>query len=96
MRVACPARGTLLADGRTDLFLSLMLRSIQLALGGLGTFWFDHFAGAREVAGGRARRCARRCPGLEAMIPGSRAHARARPLPRAPTAPPGLTDTRLP
>ncbi len=70
VRVACPARGTLLADRRTDLYLSLLLRSIQLALGGLGTFWYDHFAGlVKALVAERAD--AATLPGLEAMIPGS-------------------------
>ncbi|RZU01009.1 CHAT domain-containing protein [Rivibacter subsaxonicus] len=85
VRVACPARGTLLADRRTDLYLSLMLRSIQLALGGLGTFWFDNFAGlVKALVAERAD--AATLPGLEAMIPGSpltRALDRCRALAQA-------------
>ena len=74
MRVACPARGTLLADGRTDLFLSLLLRALGLAVGGasggLGAALFDRFGQlVRSLVAARAD--ARRLPGLEAMIPGS-------------------------
>ncbi|WP_428421296.1 CHAT domain-containing protein [Methylibium sp.] len=74
VRVACPARGTLLADGRTDLFLSLLLRAIGLAVGsgtgGLGSLVFDRATRlVRSLVAARAD--ARAVPGLEAMIPGS-------------------------
>ncbi len=74
VRVACPARGTLLADGRTDLFLSMLLRAVGLAVGGVsggtGAVLFDRFARlVRSLVAARAD--AKRLPGLEAMIPGS-------------------------
>jgi hypothetical protein len=86
VRVACPARGTLLADGRTDLFLSLLLRAVGLALGGVGSVLFDRFGQlVRSLVAARAD--ARRLPGLEAMIPGSPltlalAHCGAQPADR--------------
>ena len=69
VRVACPARGTLLADRRTDLYLSLLLRGLGLALGAANP--------AVEALGGLVRALvasradARSLPGLEAMIPGA-------------------------
>lgn len=68
VRVACPARGTLLADRRTDLFLSLLLRAFGLAFP--QSALVDRLAGLVKglVA---ARADARHLPGLEAMIPGS-------------------------
>ena len=70
VRVACPARGTLLADRRTDLFLSLLVRSIGLALAANGNAFFESVSGlARGLVAARAD--ARALPGLEAMIPGS-------------------------
>lgn len=70
VRVACPARGTLLADRRTDLFLSLMLRCIGLAFGTTGVPLYDRFDGLVQALVA-ARADARTLPGLEAMIPGS-------------------------
>lgn len=83
VRVACPARGTLLADRRTDLFLSLLLRSVGLAVGGIGNPWFEALQGlARALVASRSQASA--LPGLEAMIPGA-------PLSRALNVPqPGL------
>lgn len=74
VRVACPARGTLLADGRTDLFLSLLLRAVGLAVGGAtggaGRLVFERVSRlVRSLVAARAD--ARVVPGLEAMIPGS-------------------------
>ncbi|VTU21175.1 CHAT domain protein [Variovorax sp. SRS16] len=70
VRVACPARGTLLADRRTDLYLSLMLRAIGLAFGTNGVPMYERFNGfVRSLVA--ARGDARSIPGLEAMIPGS-------------------------
>ena len=70
VRVACPARGTLLADRRTDLFLSLLLRSVGLAFGGPGAVWFELLSGlVRGLVA--AKGDARALPGLEAMIPGA-------------------------
>lgn len=70
VRVAAPARGTLLADRRTDLFLSLLLRCIGLAFGSNGNPWYERFnALVRGLVAARAD--ARFIPGLEAMIPGS-------------------------
>lgn len=69
VRVACPARGTLLADRRTDFFLSLLLRSVALACGGNGTPWFERLQRlVRSLVACRAE--AKALPGLEAMIPG--------------------------
>lgn len=70
VRVACPTRGTLLADGRTDLFLSLMLRAVGLATSGLGTIVFDRFTAlVKSLVAARAD--AKGLPGIEAMVPGS-------------------------
>ncbi len=70
VRVACPARGTLLADRRTDLFLSLLLRSVGMLTGGNGLPWYERLNGlVRGLVAARAE--ARSIPGLEAMIPGS-------------------------
>jgi hypothetical protein len=70
VRVASPSRGTLLADRRTDLFLSLLLRSIAMAFGGNGNPWYERFNGlVRGLVAARAD--AKAIPGLEAMIPGS-------------------------
>ena len=67
VRVACPARGTLLADGRTDLFLSLLLRTVQMAAGGFAIEPLT--ALVKGLVASRAD--AKTLPGLEAMIPGS-------------------------
>lgn len=70
VRVACPARGTLLADSRTDLFLSLLVRAAGLALGANGTPAYEALVAlARSLVAARAD--AQALPGLEAMIPGS-------------------------
>lgn len=70
VRVACPARGTLLADRRTDLFLSLLLRSVGLAFGASGNPAYERLNGlVRSLVAARAD--ARAIPGLEAMVPGS-------------------------
>jgi hypothetical protein len=70
VRVACPARGTLLADGRTDLFLSLLLRTVGLAARGIAQVFYDRLAAlVKSLVAARAD--ARTVPGLEAMIPGS-------------------------
>jgi len=74
VRVACPARGTLLADGRTDLFLSLMLRAVSAAAGslggGVGAVIVDRIGKlVRSLVAARAD--AKTLPGLEAMMPGS-------------------------
>ncbi len=69
VRVASPSRGTLLADRRTDFFLSLLLRSVALAVGGNGNPWFERLQGlVRALVAARAD--AQHIPGLEAMIPG--------------------------
>ncbi len=69
VRVASPARGTLLADRRTDFFLSLLLRSVALAFGGNGNPWFERLQRlVRALVAARAD--AKNIPGLEAMIPG--------------------------
>lgn len=70
VRVACPARGTLLADRRTDLFLSLLLRSAGLAFGVNGNPWYERLNGlVRGLVAAKAD--AHAIPGLEAMVPGS-------------------------
>ncbi|MBL8280247.1 MAG: CHAT domain-containing protein [Pelomonas sp.] len=70
VRVASPSRGTLLADRRTDLFLSLLLRCVGLVSGTNGNPWYETFNGfVRSFVAARAD--ARLVPGLEAMIPGS-------------------------
>lgn len=71
VRVACPARGTLLADGRTDLFLSLLLRSLSLVPGGAVAKALLNQATTLVKSLVAARADARTVPGLEAMIPGS-------------------------
>ena len=69
VRVACPARGTLLADRRTDLYLSLLLRSLGLALGAANPAVEALSGLVRALVASRAD--ARSLPGLEAMIPGA-------------------------
>lgn len=70
VRVASPSRGTLLADRRTDLFLSLLLRSVGLAFGTNGVPMYERLNGfVRALVAARAD--ARSIPGLEAMMPGS-------------------------
>ncbi|WP_144289900.1 CHAT domain-containing protein [Ideonella sp. A 288] len=70
VRVASPSRGTLLADRRTDFFLSLLLRSAGLAFGANGVPAYERLNGlVRALVAARAE--ARALPGLEAMIPGS-------------------------
>lgn len=70
VRVACPARGTLLADGRTDLFLSLLLRAVSLASSGIAQVVVGRITAlVRALVAARAD--ARHLPGLEAMVPGS-------------------------
>ncbi|EHR72077.1 lysophospholipase [Burkholderiales bacterium JOSHI_001] len=69
VRVACPARGTLLADRRTDLFLSLMLRAVELAFG-IASPWYERLSAlVKSLVASRAQATA--LPGLEAMVPGS-------------------------
>ncbi len=70
VRVASPSRGTLLADRRTDFFLSMLLRSVGLAFGGNGNPWYERLQGlVRGLVAARAD--AAHIPGLEAMIPGA-------------------------
>lgn len=70
VRVASPARGTLLADRRTDFFLSLVLRSAGLAFGTNGVPAYEQLNSlVKSLVAARAQ--ARELPGLEAMIPGS-------------------------
>lgn len=85
VRVACPARGTLLADRRTDFFLSLLLRSVGLAFGANGNPWYERLQGlVRGLVAARAD--ASWIPGLEAMIPGRPLSLVLNMLPEAPAA----------
>ncbi|TJZ74796.1 CHAT domain-containing protein [Chitiniphilus eburneus] len=70
VRVACPARGTLLADRRTDLFLSLLHQVVGLAFGGVANALYQAIGAlAKSLVAQRAD--ANVLPGLQAMIPGS-------------------------
>jgi tetratricopeptide (TPR) repeat protein len=64
LRVACPARGTLLASKRLDAYLSVLRWSLQLAGVPVAPLLVDLLA---EVA--RRRADPAELPGLEAMIP---------------------------
>lgn len=66
VRVACPARGTLLASRRLDAYISILQWTLRLA----------HIPVAPELVGflyevARSRSDPRRMPGLEAMLPES-------------------------
>ncbi|WP_018747115.1 CHAT domain-containing protein [Chitiniphilus shinanonensis] len=70
VRVACPARGTLLADRRTDLFVSLLHQVVGLAFGGVVNALYQAIGAlAKSLVAQRAD--ASVLPGLQAMIPGS-------------------------
>ena len=66
VRVACPARGTLLASQRLDAYLSVLQWGLQLAGVPVLPQLLDFLT---EVA--RRRADPRQLPGLEAMLPGS-------------------------
>ncbi len=66
VRVACPARGTLLASKRLDAYLSILQWSLQLANVPVAPALVDFL---HEVA--RRRTDPTELPGLEAMMPGS-------------------------
>ena len=66
VRVACPARGTLLASKRLDAYLSVLQWSLQLAGVPVAPQLVDFL---HEVARRRANPA--ELPGLEAMMPGS-------------------------
>ncbi len=66
LRVACPARGTLLASRRLDAYLSVLRWSLQLAGAVVAPVLLDFLA---EVA--RRRGDPTRLPGLAAMLPDS-------------------------
>ncbi len=70
VRVACPARGTLLASQRLDLYLSVMLNLIGLVPALAGSAIYD-FAKATILTLIKKRADAAALPGLEAMIPNS-------------------------
>ncbi|MEK8051997.1 CHAT domain-containing protein [Ideonella sp. DXS22W] len=70
VRVACPARGTRLASGNFDVFLSGLLSLIGLVPGLAGNPWYTAFKRVvLEIAKNRTR--PQRVPGIEAMLPGS-------------------------
>ncbi len=70
VRVACPARGTRLASGNFDVFLSGLLSLIGLVPGLAGNPWYMAFKRVvLEIAKNRTR--PQRVPGIEAMLPGS-------------------------
>ncbi|MGR3760280.1 DUF7379 domain-containing protein [Roseobacteraceae bacterium NS-SX3] len=69
VRVACPARGTLLASKRLDLYLSIIFNALSLAPGPQQPF-VEPFAGfVRAMVGSKAD--PETLPGLEAMMPTS-------------------------
>ena len=70
VRVACPARGTILASGRVDTYLTIIFNLMKLipALKGNPIFAFLE-ATIRETA--KMRTDPTRLPGLEAMMPDS-------------------------
>ena len=70
VRVACPARGTLLASQRLDLYLSVMLNLIGLIPALADSVIYD-FAKGTILTLIKKRADAGALPGLEAMIPGS-------------------------
>jgi tetratricopeptide (TPR) repeat protein len=67
VRVASPARGTLLASNRLDLYLSVMLNLFSLAPGPQQTFMPAFASFVRAIVG--SRKDPRELPGLEAMMP---------------------------
>ncbi|MDT7833633.1 CHAT domain-containing protein [Aquabacterium sp. OR-4] len=70
VRVACPARGTRLASGNFDVFLSGLLSLVGLVPGLAGNPWYMAFKRVvLEIARNRTR--PQRVPGIEAMLPGA-------------------------
>lgn len=70
VRVACPARGTTLADGRLDKYLSVILNVLETIPGLKESLVFDTFA-SLLAAVLKKRMSPTDLPGLEAMVPGS-------------------------
>lgn len=72
VRVACPAAGTLLASDRLDLYLSLLLKTIGLAMSSQPALEAIHeFVSSLLLEVARRRTDARELPGLEAQRPES-------------------------
>jgi CHAT domain len=70
VRVACPARGTVLASGRLDLYLSVILNLAGLIPGFAANPFFEFFkAAAIQLI--KARTNPESVPGIEAMMPES-------------------------
>ena len=70
VRVACPARGTLLASKKLDRYLSLMLNALGLALGGKLNPTYQ-FVKALTISLVKKRSDPAEIPGLEAQMPRS-------------------------
>lgn len=70
VRVACPARGTVLASDRLDRYFSVLLNLLG-AIPGLGDDIFFSFAKATALALIHKKAEPDKLPGLEAMMPGS-------------------------
>lgn len=70
VRVACPTRGTTLASGRLDRYLSVILNILSHTPGLAQSALFDTFA-SLLAAVVKKRTDPRELPGLEAMMPGS-------------------------
>ncbi len=70
VRVACPARGTLLVSRRLDRYLSLMLNALGLAVGSKLNPAYQ-FLKALLIGLVKTRTDPTLLPGLEAMMPGS-------------------------
>jgi len=68
LRVACPARGTTLADGRLDRYLSILVNVLGLTPG-LGTNPVYDAVSSLLLAVVKKRTEPRELPGLEAMMP---------------------------
>lgn len=70
VRVACPARGTILASERLDIYLSVVLTLVDLVPGTLARVFYQPFkAFVQAMVASRTK--AETLPGLEAMMPGS-------------------------
>lgn len=87
VRVACPTRGTTLADGRLDKYLSVILNILETIPGLKESLVFDTFA-SLLAAVLKKRMSPTDLPGLEAMVPGS-------PLVRLLNRPDVQTDANL-
>ena len=70
VRVACPARGTLLASKKLDRYLSLMLNALGLVVGGRLSPAYQ-FVKALTIALVKKRSDPSEIPGLEAQMPSS-------------------------